>query len=91
MWRLWTPGWGLRDWWYWFSREGLPAWVAFHLPRRVALWAFIRVYAADGSAPGEEYRRVHDAWEAQADKWPRTPPPAGLGDAGAVGGSSVCH
>lgn len=63
MWRLWTKGWGPRAWWYWFSREGFPMWLAWALPRRIALWAFIRVYAADGHSPGPEYVRVYDAWE----------------------------
>lgn len=24
MWRIWTRGWGLRAWWYWWTEEGLP-------------------------------------------------------------------
>ena len=63
MWRLWTAGWGPRAWWYWFSREAFPMWVAWKLPHRVALWTFIRVYAKDGQAHGSEYKRVYDAWE----------------------------
>lgn len=38
-------------------------WIAWALPRRIALWAFIRVYACDGQAPGPEYVRVYEAWE----------------------------
>jgi len=37
--------------------------IAWKLPRRVALWTFIRVYAFDGEAPGPEYERVYKAWE----------------------------
>ncbi len=63
MWRLWTRGWGPRAWWYWFSTEGLPMWIAWRLPRRLAMWTFIRVYSADGASPGPEYTRVYHAWE----------------------------
>lgn len=62
MWRLWTPGWGLRDWWYWFTRKGLPLWAARHLPARIALWAFILVYAHDGQSPGPDYSPKYAAW-----------------------------
>jgi len=34
----------IRYWWH----ERLPWWVAMRLPRKVALFAFIRVYAATG-------------------------------------------
>ena len=40
-------------------------WIAWHLPRKVALWAFIRVYAKDGEAPGPDYKRIYDAWEVR--------------------------
>jgi hypothetical protein len=46
-------------------------WVAWRLPRRIALWAFIRVYALDGQAPGPEYTRIYNAWEAQERRSPR--------------------
>ena len=61
MWRLWTRGWYLSGWWYWVC-DSWPMWVAWRLPKRVALWAFIRVYAKDGKSPGEEYTRVYNAW-----------------------------
>jgi len=64
MWRIWTPGWGPRAWWFWFSTEGFPMWIAWKLPKRIALWTFIRVYAADGQGPGPEYKRVYDFWES---------------------------
>lgn len=64
MWRLWTRGWGVGAWWYWV-RESTPMWVAWMLPRKVALWAFIRVYAASGDGPGDEYKRAYDFWESQ--------------------------
>ena len=63
MWRLWTPGWGPRGWWHWVCQQ-TPMWIAWKLPRKVALWAFIRVYAKDGSAPGPEYERAYKAWES---------------------------
>lgn len=65
-WRIWTAGWGPRDWWRYLRREGFAVWIAFMLPRRMALWAFIRVYAhgCKGS-PGEEYERIYRAWEQQ--------------------------
>ena len=63
VWRLYTRGWGPSGWWRWV-KESAPMWAAFWLPRRVALWAFIRVYAADGEGPGPEYSRVYDAWES---------------------------
>lgn len=65
MWRLWTRGWGPRSWWYWMG-EATPRWIAFHLPRQVMLWAFIRVYANGVDAPGEEYRIAYDAWVRDA-------------------------
>lgn len=66
MWRLWTKGWGPRSWWYWFWHDGaLARWIAWRLPHRVALWTFIRVYVEDGLAPGPDYARVYDAWEAR--------------------------
>jgi hypothetical protein len=39
--------------------------IAWHIPHRIALWTFIRVYALDGQAPGPEYERVYKAWEAR--------------------------
>lgn len=39
-------------------------WAAWRLPKRIALWAFIRVYAKDGHSPGPDYKRVYDAWES---------------------------
>lgn len=66
MWRFWTSGWGPRAWWYWFSNEGFPLWFARHLPKRLALWTFIVVYAHGcPDAPGAEYKQVYDAWTNQ--------------------------
>lgn len=62
MWRLWTRGWGPRDWWYWFYTEGFPLWVARHTPPRIALWTFIMVYAGSVDSPREDYKRAYDAW-----------------------------
>lgn len=69
MWRLWTRGWGPRDWWFWFRREGFPMWVAWALPRRIALWAFIRVISASGDSPSEiTYDSAYKAWENGAGR-----------------------
>ena len=68
MWRLWTPGWYLSGWWHWV-KESVPMWLAFRLPRKVALWAFIRVTAATGENPDlVTYRSAYDAWEAGAGR-----------------------
>lgn len=64
MWRFWTRGWGPRYWWYWFINEGFPFWVARHLPHRVSLWAFIRVFGACGCSLDEiTYKMAYDFWE----------------------------
>lgn len=63
MWRIWTRGFGPRDWWHWFREQGFPMWVAWRLPHRIALWAFIRVYAKGfAGTPGADYQRVYEAW-----------------------------
>ena len=31
--------------------KGFPKWVAMRLPKRIAPWTFIRLYAKDGQAP----------------------------------------
>ena len=62
MWRLWTRGWGPKAWWDWFKNEGFPMWIAWRIPKNIALWTFIRVYSKDGLAPGEDYSRVYNAW-----------------------------
>lgn len=64
MWRIWTKGWGPRYWWYWFKDEGFPMWVAWRIPKRIALWTFIRVYGASGISPGEEYKKAYNNWES---------------------------
>jgi len=63
MWRLWTRGWGPRDWWFWFTRTAVPMWIAWRIPRYIAMWVFIRVYSCDGCSPGPEYTRVMQAWD----------------------------
>lgn len=68
MWRIWTRGWGLRGWWRWFWNEELPMRVAWMIPRRVALWVFVRVYGCDLQAPGPEYVRVYKAWQSGAGR-----------------------
>lgn len=54
-WQIYTKGWGFRSWWYKCKTEFIPMYIAWKLPKSVALWAFIRVYAKDGNCPGEEH------------------------------------
>lgn len=69
MWRIWTPGWGIRAWWVWFCDEGFPMWVAWALPRRIALWTFVRVMGASGQAPDQiTYESAYKAWQAGAGR-----------------------
>jgi hypothetical protein len=63
MWRLWTKGWYISGWWAWIC-ESFPMWIAWYLPRRIALWAFIRVYAFANYNTGPEYDRICKAWES---------------------------
>lgn len=64
MWRIWTRGWGPRDWWRWVKSEGFALWVAQHLPRRIALLTFVRVSAACGLSPELcTYETCYKAWE----------------------------
>ena len=63
----------LRGCWWWnVSRKmTAEAWrwrVAYWVPRKVALFVFIRVYACTGEAPGDEYRAIYDAWEHGAGR-----------------------
>jgi len=90
MWRLWTRGWGPRDWWYWVRREGFPMWVAWCIPRSIAYWVFIRVYAAAGDA-GADYDRVCKAWEAGAGQKGRRHGPSNSDGVSNQGGSGDDH
>jgi hypothetical protein len=49
--------------WHW--HETLPWMIAMRLPRKIALLAFVRVYAATGEC-GPEYARICHAWERGA-------------------------
>ncbi len=62
MWRIWTKGWGPRAWWYWFRHEAFPLWCAFHVPRWLAYWCTIRVFAASGENP--DFIKWSDAMKA---------------------------
>lgn len=62
----------IRCWWkydvqQWYH-DALPRRIAWMLPRKVALWAFIRVYGADRKAPTTEYRDKHEAWQKGAGR-----------------------
>ena len=68
MWRLWTSGWYLSGWWHWV-KEATPRQIAWLLPRKVALWAFIRVVAATGQNPDQiTYESAYNAWEQGAGR-----------------------
>jgi hypothetical protein len=64
----------IKFWWWLhvrrkFTLEALQWKLAWLLPRKVALLAFVRVYAASTSeAPHDEYARVYKAWEAGAGR-----------------------
>jgi hypothetical protein len=60
MWRLWTRGWGPRNWWYWFKTQGFPLWIANHTPKRILYWCFIKVCA---------FSEPHASFQSIADKW----------------------
>ena len=62
--RLWWFRASILRWW----TDTLPMKCAWLLPRRVALWAFIRVYACTGDGPGPDYSRAYDAWEKGAGR-----------------------
>lgn len=61
MWRFWTKGWGPRGWWAWV-KESVPMWAAYALPRSVALWGFVRVYASTMDSPGPEYEKAYNSF-----------------------------
>lgn len=50
----------IRRWW--FDRHMRKA---FKLKPEVALWAFVRVYGADGQAPDDTYTQKYHFWEAK--------------------------
>lgn len=54
-----------------FWHERLPFKVAWWLPQKVALFAFIRVYGVLGECT-DDYIRVYDAWTAKSH--PPDPP-----------------
>lgn len=65
----------LRDEWWWrvtrhFEPDNLRWRIAFLIPRKVALFVFIRVYAAstDGILPCGCYERCYDGWQNGAGK-----------------------
>jgi hypothetical protein len=57
-----------NDWWLYPILRWWRDWpmrIAWWLPRDIALWAFIRVYAADGDGPGPDYAAKYDYWVRQ--------------------------
>lgn len=59
-------GWIRREWWWRVSRhcrrDDVERRIAMRLPRNIALWCFIRVYAAGVDSPGPDYAQIYDAW-----------------------------
>jgi len=35
-------------------------WIAFRLPAKVLLFAFVRAFSLDGKAPTRDYKRIYD-------------------------------
>lgn len=68
MWRLWTRGWGVRSWWWWMTDSAIPLWFAWHMPRYLAYWAYIRVYSASNDGLSDEANNTMDAWEKGAGR-----------------------
>lgn len=63
----------LRAIWWWrvsrhWRKDKMLMWIAWKVPRPIALWCFIRVYACTGDAPGEDYGRAYAAWEKGAGR-----------------------
>ena len=48
--------------------EHLWIWIAWHLPRQLAYWVFIRVYACDKEPPSNDFNRIANAWNAGAGR-----------------------
>jgi hypothetical protein len=46
-------------------KDKIAWWIAFMLPKRVALYAFVRVHALSGDAPliDGEYSRAYELWK----------------------------
>lgn len=55
---LWLAQVRLHHWWH----DVLPWWIAWKLPPRVALFAFVRVYGIIGDI-GPDYRTIYRMWE----------------------------
>lgn len=61
---LWTR---LKIEWFWrvrrhFQADDLRRRIAWWIPRKIALWVFVRVYACIGEV-GPDYDRVYHTWE----------------------------
>ena len=53
--------WDLRYWWH-RAIERTQWKIAWLIPRKIALYVFVRVYAVTGDC-GPDYDRVYKAWE----------------------------
>lgn len=57
--------WWMTVWWFRRLPNKFIWWVAWKLPRKVALYAFVRVYGVIGDiGPGNDYARAYKLWEA---------------------------
>lgn len=58
--QLWMFSYNIRHDW----PQRLAWWIAFHLPRKIALLAFVRVAAASGEGPDKlTYDSMYKHWE----------------------------
>lgn len=68
----------MRSWLWWHcyfwprlrfneTRDKFYRWLAWKLPRQLAMWAYVRVYtyATPNIGPSEEYAIVATCWEQQ--------------------------
>ena len=62
IWQIWTKGWGLRDWLSYVKHEGFPLFIAWNLPKSIALLTFVRVYANGMDSPSSEYKIICNKW-----------------------------
>lgn len=63
----------MRFWYYWHIQRHLTVdavqWrLAWWVPRKIALYVFIRVYACTGDGPDDSYSRIYKAWEDGAGR-----------------------
>ena len=64
--------WIRGEWWWHISRhcnmDSLRWKLAWMIPRKIALYVFVRVYSATSDIPGPDYERCYKGWELGAGK-----------------------